>query len=88
MGAARRVADSHPSYPLGCGDGDTETRSCGCPSAHTLADLDFAHPHRFYKMIFAVRKRFDGEAQPLRAAADGASDAASALSATGNGAAA
>ncbi|RDX47035.1 DUF887-domain-containing protein [Lentinus brumalis] len=42
----------------------------------------------FYKMIFAVRKRFDGEAQPLRAAAEGASDAASALSATGNGAAA
>ncbi|RPD67956.1 DUF887-domain-containing protein [Lentinus tigrinus ALCF2SS1-7] len=38
----------------------------------------------FYKMIFAVRKRFDNEARPLRAAAEGASDAASALSATGN----
>lgn len=39
-------------------------------------------------MIFAVRKRFDSEATPLRAAAEGASDAASALSATGNAAAA
>ena len=42
---------------------------------------------RFYKMIFAVRKRFDNnaEARPLRAGAEGASDAASAVSATGTG---
>lgn len=41
-------------------------------------------------MIFAVRKRFDNEAKPLRAAgADGSvhEDAASVTSANGNGAA-
>ena len=38
-------------------------------------------------MIFAVRKRFDNnaEARPLRAGVEGASDAASAVSATGTG---
>ncbi|KAI0807957.1 DUF887-domain-containing protein [Fomes fomentarius] len=43
----------------------------------------------FYKMIFAVRKRFDSEAKPLRADANGSvhEDAASVTSANGNGAA-
>lgn len=40
-------------------------------------------------MIFAVRKRFDSEAKPLRAGADGSvhEDTASVTSANGNGAA-